>query len=96
MDCEVSESGIAGLHRQYQALIDAGLGDGHEWLDSEDDILKKVPLLPLESVKVSFPNSLLPLVQDKHPQTITDIVTTTELERHIQSGWRLACRSESH
>jgi sarcosine oxidase/L-pipecolate oxidase len=52
LDCEVSEKGIAGLRREYQALIDAGVGDTHEWLDSEDKILAKVPLLPRESIKV--------------------------------------------
>lgn len=52
LDCEVSEKGIAGLRREYQALIDAGVGDTHEWLDSEDKILAKVPLLPREKIKV--------------------------------------------
>ncbi|KAK2610192.1 hypothetical protein N8I77_003644 [Diaporthe amygdali] len=51
LDCEVSEEGIAGLRRQYQALIDAGVGETHEWLDSEDKILAKVPLLPRENIK---------------------------------------------
>lgn len=52
LDCEVSEKGIAGLRREYQTLIDAGVGDTHEWLDSEDKILAKVPLLPRENIKV--------------------------------------------
>lgn len=52
LDCEVSENGIAGLRREYQTLIDAGVGDTHEWLDSEDKILAKVPLLPRENIKV--------------------------------------------
>lgn len=54
MDCEVSEDGIAGLRREYQALVDAGVGDTHEWLDSEDKILAKVPLLPRDNVKVRY------------------------------------------
>lgn len=48
----MSEEGIAGLRREHQALIDAGVGDTHEWLDSEDKILAKVPLLPRENIKV--------------------------------------------
>lgn len=52
LDCEVSEKGIASLRREYQTLIDAGVGDTHEWLDSEDKILAKVPLLPRENIKV--------------------------------------------
>lgn len=52
LDCEVSEKGIAALRREYQTLIDAGVGDTHEWLDSEDKILAKVPLLPRENIKV--------------------------------------------
>lgn len=51
LDCEVSEKGIAGLRREYETLIDAGVGDTHEWLDSEDKILAKVPLLPRENIK---------------------------------------------
>lgn len=54
LDCEVSEKGIAGLRQEYQALIDAGVGDTHEWLDSEDKILAKVPLLPRENIKVKI------------------------------------------
>lgn len=52
LDCEVSKEGIAGLRREYERLIDAGAGDTHEWLDSEEKILAKVPLLPRENVKV--------------------------------------------
>lgn len=54
MDCEVSEDGIAGLRREYQALLDAGVGDTHEWLDSEDKILAKAPLLTRENIKVRY------------------------------------------
>lgn len=53
----MSEKGIDGLRREYQTLIDAGVGDTHEWLDSEDKILAKVPLLPRENIKV---RSMLP------------------------------------
>lgn len=52
MDCEVSERGVASLHREYNTLVNAGLGASHEWLDTEEEILKKVPLLPRESIKV--------------------------------------------
>lgn len=53
MDCEVSERGIDSLRREYDTLINAGLGQTHEWLDTEDEILKKCPLLPRENIKVS-------------------------------------------
>lgn len=52
MDCEVSEHGVAGLRREYEKLCDAGLGETHEWLDNEDKILEKVPVLPRDSIKV--------------------------------------------
>lgn len=55
MDCEVSESGVAALRREYETLVNAGLGDSHEWLDGEDEILAKLPLLPRESIKVRPP-----------------------------------------
>lgn len=51
MDCEVSEHGVAGLRKEYEKLLDAGLGKTHEWLDSEDAILEKMPLLPRESIQ---------------------------------------------
>ncbi|KAK4124534.1 fructosyl amino acid oxidase [Parathielavia appendiculata] len=53
LDCESSEEGVAGLRREYQALLDAnaGLEETHEWLDSEDAILAKAPLLPREQIK---------------------------------------------
>lgn len=56
MDCEVSEGGVAALRREYETLVDAGLGESHEWLDGEDAILAKVPLLPRDSVKVRVPS----------------------------------------
>lgn len=68
MDCEVSEHGVAGLRREHEKLIDAGLGPTHEWLDNEDQILEKMPLLPRESIKVwstsclSCYSFLLPIV----------------------------------
>lgn len=52
MDCEVSEEGIASLRREYETLTNAGLGKSHEWLDTEDEILAKLPLLPRDSIKV--------------------------------------------
>lgn len=52
MDCEVSEEGVAALRREYDTLVRAGLGASHEWLDGEDEILEKVPLLPPDSVQV--------------------------------------------
>ncbi|KUI67686.1 L-saccharopine oxidase [Cytospora mali] len=51
LDCEVSEKAVASLKRHYQTLIDTGVGDTHEWLETEDEILAKVPLLPRENIK---------------------------------------------
>ncbi|KAF7515901.1 hypothetical protein G7054_g14376 [Neopestalotiopsis clavispora] len=51
MDCEHTEEGIEGLRAQYQTLLDAGLGAENEWLDSEDEILAKMPLLKREKIK---------------------------------------------
>lgn len=52
MDCEVSEKGVAGLRREYETLVKAGLQDSHEWLDTEDQLLEKVPLLSRDNIKV--------------------------------------------
>jgi sarcosine oxidase / L-pipecolate oxidase len=57
MDCEHTEEGIEGLRAQYQTLLDAGLGAENEWLDSEDEILAKMPLLKREKIKVDCPIS---------------------------------------
>lgn len=53
LDCESTEEGIAALRRQYRALCDAnvGLEETHEWLDSEDAILAKMPLLQRDQIK---------------------------------------------
>lgn len=45
---------MASLRRQYKVLIDAGVGETHEFLESEDEILEKVPLLPRENIQVSI------------------------------------------
>lgn len=52
MDCESSEEGIAALRREYETLVEAGVGATHEWLDSEDELAEKVPILPRENLKV--------------------------------------------
>ncbi|KAK4233022.1 FAD dependent oxidoreductase [Achaetomium macrosporum] len=53
LDCESTQEGIASLRREYQALLDAnaGLEETHEWLDSEDAILSKAPLLQRDRIK---------------------------------------------
>jgi sarcosine oxidase/L-pipecolate oxidase len=53
LDCAHGEKGIAGLKSAYQALLDAdaGLDATNEWLDSEDEILKKMPLLSRDQIK---------------------------------------------
>jgi len=53
LDCEHTEEGVASLRRQYQLLLDAnvGLEETHEWLDNEDAILAKMPLLLRDQIK---------------------------------------------
>ena len=43
------------MKQAYQALLDAnaGLEETNEWLDSEEEILAKMPLLNREQIKVS-------------------------------------------
>lgn len=54
LDCDNSEEGIKSLRRQFQALLDAGAGleKTNEWLDNEDAILEKMPLLERDQIKV--------------------------------------------
>ncbi|XP_014556144.1 hypothetical protein COCVIDRAFT_100476 [Bipolaris victoriae FI3] len=53
LDCAHGETGLVDLKQAYQALLDAnaGLEKTTEWLDSEDEILKKMPLLDREQIK---------------------------------------------
>ncbi|KAF2184602.1 fructosyl peptide oxidase [Zopfia rhizophila CBS 207.26] len=53
LDCAHTKDGIADLRRTYQALLDvnAGLEKTTEWLDSEDEILEKVPHLQRDHIK---------------------------------------------
>ncbi|KAI1767953.1 fructosyl amino acid oxidase [Hypoxylon sp. FL1150] len=53
LDCEGTEKGIVSLRRQYQDLLDAGVGleESNEWLDDEDAILAKMPLLQRDQIK---------------------------------------------
>ncbi|KAK8137443.1 hypothetical protein PG984_002936 [Apiospora sp. TS-2023a] len=53
LDCEGSERGIAALKQQYQDLLDAGAGleETNEWLDDEDAILAKMPLLERDQIR---------------------------------------------
>ncbi|KAF2726627.1 fructosyl peptide oxidase [Polyplosphaeria fusca] len=53
LDCAHSEQGIRSLETQYQSLVDAGVGleDTNEWLDNEDEILLRMPLLQRDNIK---------------------------------------------
>ncbi|KAI1099332.1 fructosyl amino acid oxidase [Jackrogersella minutella] len=53
LDCEGSEEGIADLRKQYQDLIDAdvGLDKTNEWLETEEEILAKMPRLQQDQIK---------------------------------------------
>ncbi|KAL3480917.1 FAD dependent oxidoreductase [Aspergillus californicus] len=53
IDCSSSEEGILGLRRKHQDLINAGNGleRTNTWLDSEDDLLSRLPQFTREQVK---------------------------------------------
>ncbi|KAI0018226.1 fructosyl amino acid oxidase [Xylariomycetidae sp. FL0641] len=53
LDCENTQEGIESLRKQYQSLLDAGVGleKTNEWLESEDEILAKMPLLDRDQIK---------------------------------------------
>ncbi|KAI9374737.1 FAD dependent oxidoreductase [Aspergillus egyptiacus] len=53
INCSSSEEGIASLRRSYQSLVDAGNGleKTNMWLDSEDELLAKLPQFTREQVK---------------------------------------------
>lgn len=89
LDCAHGESGINGLRQAYQTLLDsnAGLEQTNEWLDSEDEILARMPLLRREQIKVSTRNIVLlhlPLAY-KCPEG---------LESGLQSRWWMAGRRQ--
>ncbi|KAB5578063.1 fructosyl peptide oxidase [Coniochaeta sp. 2T2.1] len=52
LDCAHTADGLEGLKRQYQELLDAGAGleKTNEWLDNEDQILSKMPLLQRDQI----------------------------------------------
>lgn len=80
MDCEQTEEGIEGLQKQYNKLLDAGVGleKTHEWLDNEDEILAKMPLLKPENIKVAAILSITVL----HIQS-ADRIVVIGLESHF-------------
>ncbi|KAF1932882.1 fructosyl amino acid oxidase [Didymella exigua CBS 183.55] len=53
LDCAHGKKGIASLQQAYQALLDAnaGLETTNHWLDSEDAILSKMPLLDRDQIQ---------------------------------------------
>ncbi|KAL4886624.1 FAD dependent oxidoreductase [Aspergillus karnatakaensis] len=53
VDCSSSSEGIKNLKKKHQALIEAGVGleKTNVWLDSEEEILAKVPHFTREQVK---------------------------------------------
>ncbi|WVW79839.1 hypothetical protein I302_101809 [Kwoniella bestiolae CBS 10118] len=53
LDCGHTPEEIEGLKKAYETSINAGVGleKTAEWLDSEDEILKKMPLLDREQIK---------------------------------------------
>ncbi|KAJ5145341.1 hypothetical protein N7448_002733 [Penicillium atrosanguineum] len=53
IDCSSSKEGIENLRRKYQTLLDAGIGleKTNVWLETEDEILAKMPNFTREQVK---------------------------------------------
>ncbi|EFX01570.1 fructosyl peptide oxidase [Grosmannia clavigera kw1407] len=53
LDCAGSKEGIEELRAEFQALIDADvkLEETHEWLDTEEQILAKIPQLEADQIK---------------------------------------------
>ncbi|KAF2110902.1 fructosyl amino acid oxidase [Lophiotrema nucula] len=53
LDCAHTEAGIKGLKSAYQALLDAGEGleETNIWLDGEEDILMRMPLLDQSQIR---------------------------------------------
>ncbi|KAL5339842.1 FAD dependent oxidoreductase [Aspergillus crustosus] len=53
VDCSSSEEGIASLRRKYEELVNAGIGleKTNLWLESEEEILAKLPHFTREQVK---------------------------------------------
>lgn len=53
LDCAHTAQGVAGLQQAYQALLaaNAGLETSNHWLDSEDAILAKMPLLERDQIR---------------------------------------------
>ncbi|KAH8732319.1 FAD dependent oxidoreductase [Phaeosphaeriaceae sp. PMI808] len=53
LDCAHGEKGIADLKQAYQAMLnaDADLDATNEWLDSEEEILARMPLLSKDQIK---------------------------------------------
>lgn len=54
MDCSGTEKGIASLKENYQKLINKhpSLKEANSWLDSEDEILEKLPALDRGQIQV--------------------------------------------
>lgn len=55
IDCAGRPESIESLKQGYRTLVDSytDLKDSTQWLDSEDEILAKAPLLDREQIKVS-------------------------------------------
>jgi sarcosine oxidase/L-pipecolate oxidase len=57
IDCAGQPDSIESLKKGYQTLVesDTDLKDSTVWLDTEEEILAKAPLLDREQIKVSIP-----------------------------------------
>ena len=66
LECSGTEDGIKSLREEYQALLDAdcGLEETHEFLETEDEILAKMPLLEREKIKVYSDASIVVMIAE--------------------------------
>ncbi|KAF2791578.1 fructosyl amino acid oxidase [Melanomma pulvis-pyrius CBS 109.77] len=53
LDCAHTEDGLMDLRQTYKSLLDAGVGleESTEWLETEDEILQRMPLLERKKIK---------------------------------------------
>ncbi len=83
LDCAGQPESLRDLRRSYQDLLesDSDLKETTEWLDDEDAILRKAPLLSREQIKVGYT-----------PRTIL----TLGLESGMELGWGMARGGQSN
>lgn len=96
LDCESSEAGIAALREEYQILLEAGVGleESNHWLDSEEEILSKLPLLEKQNIKVDFQSYDVHNELYRTKQGLTHL--GLGLESNMERRWWLAGCGKGH